>query len=38
MSTHDDFTSKYIKYKFDKFGAKTKIKNVQQLVLQQLEQ
>lgn len=37
MSTHDDFTSKYIKYKFDKFGAKTKIRNMQQLVLEQLK-
>lgn len=35
MSTHDDFTSKYIKYKFDKFDFKTDIKNVQQLVLEQ---
>jgi adenine-specific DNA-methyltransferase len=36
MSTHDDFTSKYIKYKFDKFGFKTKIRKVQQLALDQL--
>jgi exonuclease SbcC len=35
LSTHDDFTSKYIKYKFDKFGFKTKIHNVKQLVLEQ---
>ncbi|MBK9247177.1 MAG: AAA family ATPase [Ignavibacteria bacterium] len=35
LSTHDDFTSKYMKYKFDKFGMKTKIHNVQQLVLEQ---
>jgi exonuclease SbcC len=35
MSTHDDFTSRYMKYKFDKFGMKTKIQNVQQLVIEQ---
>lgn len=36
LSTHDDFTSKYIKYKFEKFDLKTSIKNMQQLVLEQL--
>jgi exonuclease SbcC len=35
MSTHDDFTSRYMKYKFDKFGMRTKIQNVQQLVIEQ---
>ena len=36
ISTHDDFTSKYIKYKFDKVGYKTEIKNIQQEVMAQL--
>lgn len=35
MSTHDDFTSRYMKYKFDKFEMTTKIQNVQQLVIEQ---
>lgn len=35
MSTHDDFTSRYMKYKFDKFGMQTEIQNVQKLVLEQ---
>lgn len=35
MSTHDDFTSRYMKYKFDKFGMTTKIQNVQKLVIEQ---
>ena len=34
-STHDDFTSRYMQYKFDKFDMKTKIQNVQKLVLEQ---
>ncbi|MES2239438.1 MAG: AAA family ATPase [Bacteroidota bacterium] len=34
-STHDDFTSRYMQYKFDKFDMKTKIQNVQQLVMNQ---
>lgn len=33
LSTHDDFTSRYIKYKFDKFNMNTDIKNIQQIVL-----
>lgn len=36
MSTHDDFTSKYIKYKFDKLGYRTEIKNIQQEVMAQI--
>lgn len=35
MSTHDDFTSRYMKYKFDKFEMNTKIQNIQQVVLDQ---
>lgn len=35
FSTHDDFTSKYIKYKFDKLDFKTNIKNIQQIILEQ---
>lgn len=35
MSTHDDFTSRYMKYKFDKFEMNTRIQNVQQLVIEQ---
>lgn len=35
ISTHDDFTSRYMKYKFDKFGLKTDIKNVQKMVFEQ---
>jgi len=35
MSTHDDFTSRYIKYKFDKLGFNTGIKNVQHLILEE---
>lgn len=34
MSTHDDFTSRYMKYKFDKFGMKSEIQNVQKIVLE----
>ncbi|MCE4067149.1 AAA family ATPase [Chryseobacterium gleum] len=34
LSTHDDFTSRYIKYKFDKFNMNTDIKNIQQIVLE----
>lgn len=34
MSTHDDFTSRYIKYKFDKFNLKTQILNVQDIVIE----
>ncbi|BAP32384.1 uncharacterized protein CHSO_3347 [Chryseobacterium sp. StRB126] len=34
LSTHDDFTSRYIKYKFDKFNMSTDIKNIQQIVLE----
>lgn len=33
LSTHDDFTSRYMKYKFDKFNMKTDIKNIQNIVL-----
>lgn len=33
LSTHDDFTSRYIKYKFEKYNMKTEIKNIQQIVL-----
>jgi exonuclease SbcC len=35
MSTHDDFTSRYMKYKFDKFDMKTRIQNVQKTVIEQ---
>lgn len=34
MSTHDDFTSRYMKYKFDKFAMNTEIQNVQKIVLE----
>ncbi|TCK82908.1 AAA family ATPase [Albibacterium bauzanense] len=34
MSTHDDFTSRYMKYKFDKFEMNTEIQNVQTIVLE----
>ncbi|MGV0995995.1 AAA family ATPase [Empedobacter falsenii] len=34
MSTHDDFTSRYMKYKFDKFNLKTQILNVQDIVIE----
>lgn len=34
LSTHDDFTSRYIKYKFDKFNMSTDIKNIQKIVLE----
>ncbi|PJX20128.1 hypothetical protein CAP47_11385 [Psychroflexus sp. S27] len=34
-STHDDFTSRYMKYKFEKYDIKTSIQNVQNLVLEQ---
>ncbi|MDM1484318.1 AAA family ATPase [Myroides odoratimimus] len=34
MSTHDDFTSRYMKYKFDKFNLKTQILNVQDVVIE----
>ena len=34
MSTHDDFTSRYMKYKFDKFAMNTEIQNVQTIVLE----
>ncbi|MCZ2481171.1 AAA family ATPase [Aquirufa nivalisilvae] len=34
MSTHDDFNSRYMKYKFDKFGMNTEIQNVQKVVLE----
>jgi len=34
MSTHDDFTSRYMKYKFDKFAMTTKIQNIQKIVLE----
>ena len=37
MSTHDDFTSRYMKYKFDKFGMETVIQNMQQLTLTQAD-
>lgn len=33
LSTHDDFTSRYMKYKFEKYNMKTEIKNIQQIVL-----
>lgn len=33
MSTHDDFTSRYMKYKFDKFNLKTQILSVQDIVM-----
>jgi exonuclease SbcC len=35
MSTHDDFTSRYMKYKFDKFEMNTEIQNVQKIVIEQ---
>lgn len=35
MSTHDDFTSRYMKYKFDKFGMTTDIQNIQEIVMNQ---
>jgi len=35
LSTHDDFTSRYMKYKFDKFAMNTEIQNVQKIVLEQ---
>lgn len=35
LSTHDDFTSRYMKYKFDKFGMNTMIQNIQKIVLDQ---
>ena len=35
ISTHEDFTSRYMKYKFDKFNINTKIQNIQQLTLNQ---
>jgi DNA repair protein SbcC/Rad50 len=34
MSTHDDLTSRYMKYKFDKFKMNTEIQNVQFIVLE----
>lgn len=34
MSTHDDFTSRYMKYKFDKFNLRTQILNVQDVVIE----
>lgn len=34
MSTHDDFNSRYMKYKFDKFDMNTEIQNVQKIVLE----
>lgn len=34
-STHDDFTSRYMQYKFDKYDMKTKIQNVQKLAMNQ---
>jgi DNA repair protein SbcC/Rad50 len=34
LSTHDDYTSRYMKYKFDKFSMHTEIQNVQTIVLQ----
>lgn len=36
MSTHDDFTSRYMKYKFDKFDMNAEIQNVQTVVLESL--
>lgn len=34
MSSHDDFTSRYMKYKFDKFDMYTEIQDVQKIVLE----
>ena len=34
LSTHDDFISRYMSYKFEKFNIKTSIQNVQDLVLE----
>jgi len=35
MSTHDDFISRYMSYKFEKYNMKATIQNVQDLVLEQ---
>lgn len=35
FSTHDDFTARYMKYKFDKFNMPTEIQDIQRLVLEQ---
>jgi exonuclease SbcC len=35
MSTHDDFISRYMSYKFEKYNMKATIQNVQNLVLEQ---
>lgn len=37
LSTHDDYTSRYMKYKFDKFSMHTEIQNVQTIVLQSID-
>lgn len=36
ISTHDDFNSLYMKYKFDKFGMNSIIQNIQKKVVEQL--
>ena len=36
ISTHDDFNSMYMKYKFDKFGMNAIIQNVQKKVIEQI--
>ena len=35
LSTHDDFISRYMSYKFEKYGMNAAIQNVQELVLEQ---
>ena len=35
FSTHDDFTSRYMKYKFDKFNMGTDILSIQKIVMEQ---
>lgn len=35
LSTHDDFISRYMSYKFEKYNMKATIQNVQDLVLEQ---
>ena len=35
MSTHDNFISRYMSYKFEKYEMKATIQNVQDLVLEQ---
>jgi len=36
LSTHDDFISRYMSYKFEKYGMNASIQNVQDLVLEQI--